>query len=88
MRPPCQLSLFPPTCQAKDEPERKPRKRASKIAETVLTVIALAVLLAVIILVVLAETSSPANAAIVRLLHVDIRAEVAYLIALIKQIHW
>jgi len=73
---------------AKDEPARKPRKRASKVVETVLTVIALAVLLAVIILVVLAEASSPANAAIARLLHVDIRAEVAYLIALIKQIHW
>jgi len=76
------------TEQAEHEPIRKPRQSAFKIVERTLTIIALAVLLAVIILVVLAEVSTRANSEIARLLHVDIRAEVAYLIALVKQIHW
>ena len=76
------------TEQAEHESICKPRQSAFKIVERTLTIIALAVLLAVIILVVLAEVSTRANNEIARLLHVDIRAEVAYLIALVKQIHW
>lgn len=73
---------------AEDEPERKPRRSAFKIIERALTIIALAVLLALIILIVLAEVSTRANSEITRLFHVDIRSEVAYLIVLVKQIHW
>jgi len=76
------------TEQAEHEPVDRPRGSAFKIVERALTIILLAVLLVVIILVVLAEVSVRANSEIARLLHVDIRAEVAYLIALVKQIHW
>lgn len=73
--------------QDEDELERAPGRSAFKIIERALTIIALAMLLAVIILIVLAEASTRANSEIMRLLHVDIRTEVAYLIVLIKQIH-
>ena len=73
---------------AEDEPERKPRRSAFKIIERTLTISALAVLLAVIVLIVLAEVSTRANSEIGRLLRVDIRSEVAYLIVMMKQIHW
>lgn len=73
---------------AEDEPERKPRRSAFKIIERTLTIIALAVLLALIVLVVLAEVSTRANSEMMRLLRVDFRSEVAYLIVLVKQIHW
>lgn len=67
-----------------------PAKRTApiKIIERTLTIIALAILLTMIVLIVLAEMSTRANSEIVRLLRVDIRSEVAYLIVLIKQIHW
>lgn len=73
---------------AEDGQERKPRRSAFKIIERTLTIIALAVLLTMIVLIVLAEMSTRANSEIMRLLRVDIRSEVAYLIVLIKQIHW
>lgn len=76
------------TKQAEDEPECEPSRSVFKIIERVLTIIALAILLVVIVLIVLAEVSARANGEIVRFLHVDIRAEVAYLIVLVKQIHW
>ncbi len=63
-------------------------KRTLRVIERVLTFILLAALLAIVALVVLAEASSPVNAAIARLLHVDIRAEVAYILMLVKHIHW
>jgi hypothetical protein len=74
--------------QDEDELENEPRRSAIKIVERALTIIALVVLLTVIVLIVLAEVSTRANSEIARLLHVDIRAEAAYLRVLIQQIHW
>jgi hypothetical protein len=73
--------------QDEDELEREPRLSIIRIVERALTISALAVLLAVIVLIVLAEMSMRANSEIARLLHVDIRSEVAYLIVMMKQIH-
>jgi hypothetical protein len=62
--------------------------RICKVIERVVTIMLLLVLLAVAAAIVLAEVSRPANAWFARFLHVDIRAEIAYLITLIRQIHW
>jgi hypothetical protein len=59
-----------------------------KVVERVVTVVLLIVSVVVIAAIVLAEVSLPANGWIERLLHVDIRAEIAYLMILVRQIHW
>jgi hypothetical protein len=59
-----------------------------KTVERVLNVIILVILLTIVALIVLAEISSTANIQIERLLHIDIRSEVAYLIAAIRRLHW
>ena len=58
-----------------------------KIVERMVTTILTLILLAIIVLIVLAEASVPANAIIVRILHIDIRQEVAYLLYVIHQLH-
>jgi hypothetical protein len=61
---------------------------ALRTIEQIVTIVLCLTLLAVGAAIVLAELSQPANAWIARLLHVDIRAEIAYLIIWIRQIHW
>lgn len=70
------------------EPAISGTRRTLNVIERALTIIVLAALLIIAALVVLAETSLPANTTIARLIHVDIRAEVAYIVNLIKNIHW
>ncbi|SRR5579875_139514 len=60
--------------------------RAVRVIERVLTVLALVLLLAIIALVIIAQASDIVNTAIFHVLHVDIRAEVAYLVRLIQQL--
>jgi hypothetical protein len=81
--------------KAKDEDEDedeelKPRPhavvRVLRAIERVLTIIALVLLLAIIALVIAAQVSETANTLIFHVLHVDIRAEVAYLVHLIQQL--
>ena len=40
------------------------------------------------VLIILAAFSSTANLQIIRLFHIDIRGEIAYLTYLIQQLHW
>ncbi|TMB89153.1 MAG: hypothetical protein E6J44_03410 [Chloroflexi bacterium] len=56
--------------------------------ERIVTVILLIVLLAIAVMVVLAEVSGTGNTVIVRLVHVDIRYEIAYLLSLVRQLHF
>jgi len=58
-----------------------------KTIECVLNVILLCVLLFVLVLILLAAFSAGANAQISQLFHVDIRAEMAYLLYAIQQMH-
>lgn len=79
------------TVDEKDEDEDvqyrpPPILRALYFSERVLTALALVLLLAVVALVIAAQASEAANAAILRALHVDIRAEVAYLVHLVQQL--
>jgi hypothetical protein len=78
-----------PEVEKHDEDKHiKPFVRFMKVVERIVTVILLLVLLAIVGLIILAEVSVSANAQIVRFLHVDIRDEVAYLLYLVRQIHW
>jgi hypothetical protein len=61
--------------------------RMLAVIEWFLMFVLFLVLLAVAVATILAVTSLAANAWIERLLHVDIRAEIAYVITLIRQIH-
>lgn len=77
--------------KAKDEDEElelRPRVsvRLLRTIERVLTIIALVLLLAILALVIVAQVSETANTLIFHVLHVDIRAEVAYLVHLIQQL--
>ncbi len=62
-----------------------PIARIFHVSETVLTVLAVVLLLAIIVMVIAAQISDTANSAILQVLHVDIRAEVAYLVHLVQQ---
>jgi hypothetical protein len=62
--------------------------RILRAIERVVTILLFLVLLAIIVAIVLAEASRTMNAWFERLLHVDIRAEVAYLMTLVRQIYW
>jgi hypothetical protein len=57
-----------------------------RVIERVLIIVALDLLLAIIALVIVAQTSDSANTLILQVLHVDIRAEVAYLVHLVQQL--
>lgn len=70
-----------------DELVESRTRRVFRIVERVLTVLVLVLLVAIIVLVALALYSSAVNTLVVQVLHVDIRAEVAYLIHLVQQIH-
>ncbi len=59
-----------------------------KVVERVLNVLLLIILFAIVVLTVLAEFSLTANRYIIHLFHVDIRGEIAYLISVIRQLHW
>ncbi len=62
--------------------------RLLRVIERIVTVVLLLVLLAVVAAIVLTLVSIPANAWLERMLHVDIRAEIAYLVTLVRQLHW
>ena len=64
-----------------------PVLRVFRVLERVLTVLALVALLAIIALVALAQYSDAANTLIIQVLHIDIRAEVAYLVHIMQQLH-
>jgi hypothetical protein len=58
------------------------------LAEQLVTAIAFSTLLVCAVMIALAILSTSANQQIVQLLHVDIRAEIAYLTYLVRQLHW
>jgi len=62
--------------------------RFIELVERIVTVLLLIVLLAIAVMVVLAEVSGAGNTVIVRLVHVDIRYEIAYLLSLVRQLHF
>ena len=68
------------------EPHPHTVVRVLRAIERVLTIIALFLLLAIIALVIAAQVSETANTLIFHVLHVDIRAEVAYLVHLVQQL--
>ncbi len=73
------------------EPEREmlsPLVRIANAAEQLATAIAFCLLLVISVLIVLAALSPAANLQIMRLLHIDIRSEIAYLTNLVQQLHW
>ena len=59
-----------------------------KAVERTMTAIASTILLVILVLIILAAFSSTANLQIIRLFHIDIRGEIAYLTYLIQQLHW
>jgi len=86
-----QTSVAPPLSSSPEEDSNAPKEagtgaRIMKVVERLVTVVLIMILLAIAVMIILAEVSSTANAQILRLFNVDIRYEVAYLIALIKQI--
>jgi hypothetical protein len=84
-----QTSVATPSSLAEDSAVAKEPgtgARFIKVLERLVTVILIIILLAIAVMIILAEVSSTANTQILRLFNVDIRYEIAYLIALIKQI--
>jgi len=82
-----------PAWQVQDDDVQEPQKprvgvRFIELVERIVTVILLIVLLAIAVMVVLAEVSGTGNTVIVRLVHVDIRYEIAYLLSLVRQLHF
>jgi hypothetical protein len=63
------------------------RRRIARGIERALTIALLVILLIIITLIVAALLSAQANTLIAQTLHVDIRAEIAYLLRLIEQLH-
>lgn len=61
--------------------------RVARVIERVLTVIVLIALLAIAVLVIVALVSLDANLFIARVLNIDIRAEIAYLLQILQQLH-
>jgi hypothetical protein len=66
----------------------RPFVRFINIAEQLVTTIAFGTLLVCAVLIVLAALSAAANQQIIRLVHIDIRGEIAYLTYLVRQLHW
>lgn len=65
-----------------------PAQRVLRDIERVLNIVLLVMLLAIATAVILAERSPNANAQIMHLLHVDIHAEIAYLMHVVSQLNW
>ena len=63
----------------------KARKRTSHL-ELVLTWIALLILLLLVVVIVLAEFIPAVNTLVARVLHIDIHAEIAYLVHIVQQL--
>ncbi len=61
--------------------------RAAEVVERVLTIVVLIILIAIALLIVAALVSFQANTIIANSLNIDIRAEIAYLLQLIQQLH-
>jgi hypothetical protein len=72
----------------REEEPAQPFERFIKAIERTMTAIVFIILLTIILLITLAEFSSTANLQIIRLVHIDIRDEIAYLTYLIQQLHW
>ena len=82
-----------PAWEVQDDDVQEPQKprvgvRFIELVERIVTVNLLIVLLAIAVMVVLAEVSGTGNTVIVRLVHVDIRYEIAYLLSLVRQLHF
>jgi len=82
-----------PAWEVQDDDVHEPLKHRSgvrfiELVERMVTVLLLIVLLAIAVMVVLAEVSGTGNTEIVRLVHVDIRYEIAYLLSLVRQLHF
>jgi hypothetical protein len=71
-----------------EEEPAQPFERFMKAVERTMTAITSTILLAILVLIILAAFSSTANLQIIRLFHIDIRGEIAYLTYLIQQLHW
>ncbi len=71
-----------------DEIDTKPGRRKSftRHTERIITSILFALLLFIVLLIVLAEAFASWNAIILKLVHIDIRTEIAYIIQLIRQV--
>ncbi|MFL5666684.1 MAG: hypothetical protein ACJ8BW_35850, partial [Ktedonobacteraceae bacterium] len=72
----------------REEEPTPPFKRFIKAVERTMTAIVFTILLIIVLLIILAEFSSTANLQIIRLVHIDIRGEIAYLTYLVRQLHW
>jgi hypothetical protein len=72
----------------REEEPAQPSERFMKAVERTMTAIASTILLVILVLIILAAFSSTANLQIIRLFHIDIRGEIAYLTYLIQQLHW
>lgn len=76
--------------EEEDEPESEPVgaiARIGQMIERTLTFVVLIILITIVVLVVAALISLQANSIITTILNVDIRAEIAYLLQLIQQLH-
>lgn len=83
-----QAPIAAPFSDVDQLPTRPQRaRRAVRNIERFLTVVLLVLLLAIIMLVIVASVSANANTFIAGILHVDIRAEIAYLLQLISHLH-
>jgi hypothetical protein len=71
-----------------EEEPTPPFKSFIKAVERTMTAIVFTILLIIVLLIILAEFSSTANLQIIRLVHIDIRGEIAYLTYLVRQLHW
>jgi len=84
----------PPTSSRDDiseletRPERRSNTKIFKQLEYALTIVSSTVLLIILLLIGLAVFSAGANTFIANILHVDIQAEIAYLLQLIKHLHF
>jgi len=71
--------------QAKKPVKAKAAKKASRL-ELVLTWIVLAIVLLLVVVIALAEYIPAVNALVARLTHIDIHAEIAYLVHVVRQV--
>ncbi len=80
------LNAQDPVTEVKTQPVREPAAKKIHIVERLLTFFLVFILLGVVALVVIAVLSPEANAAILALLHINIRTEIAYLLQLFQQL--
>lgn len=87
-QPVAQAPIVAPSPNVDQLPTRPQRgRRAVRNIERALTIVLLVMLLTIIALIIVTSVSADANTFIASTLHVDIRAEIAYLLQLISHLH-